>query len=556
VLALALAALPRLAAASDLVVGVVHDSDGYPVAGAVLTLHAPGGAAAGAGRTAADGTFAIETGQAATKIDVRCSYCMAASAAVHAGAPVIFVVRRFAALRDRGISAADARVLPYDRVTSMAALIPFTVTSGDTISDRGLAGAHGTIITDGIPLYRATDGVDLGALLPAHAAATIAQTDPNQANIYAARSSGGIFSIDTLDTAAGMARIDADSSLDALLRGGGTNVRASLATGGGAYAASRATVDATAAVAGGTLDVRAVDASTTNAAADGVAATLRAPFAGMMLNGTLDESRSSDPSGTENDGIAGVSVRAGTLLAGVRAQRSSGTVPGGIGTQADARAFIEDVYDDGATHLVASLAAAQTGSGVPGSAATAGAILPTLAASTELTRSFRVHADSVAALLPQPLYTVKYLLPLNVIAHSQLSDAGIEFDDGNRVRIDAIAFRESLAGAGAATTGGSGISAVWQIAPALALRSWTLISRTNGGYADTGYEDAPATSTIGNDRYVVWLTAGTTLRIDAISRNGKLEGDVSLPAGARVRLVAGTRRNGPDRTYTFGIVLP
>jgi hypothetical protein len=555
-LALALAALPRLAAASALIVGVVHDSDGYPVAGAALTLHAAGGAVAGTGRSAADGTFAIDSSQTATRIDVRCTYCVPASAAVHADAPAVFVVRRFAALRDRGISAADARVLPYDRVTSMAALMPFTVTSGDTISDRGLAGGRGTIITDGIPLYRATDGADLGAQLPAHAAATIAQTDPDQANIYDGRGSGGTFSIDTLDAAAGTARVDAGSSLDALLRGGGTDVRASLATSGGAYAASRATVDATVPAARGTFDVRAVDASAVTAAARGIAATLSAPFAGALFNATLDATRSSGPAGAENDGIAAFSVQHGGLLAGVRAQRASGMLATGTGTQADARAFIEDAYDDGTTHVVASLAAAETASAVPGSAATAGTILPIVSVSTAIARAFRVHADRIAALLPEPLYTATSLLPGNVIAHSQLSDAGFEFDDGNRLRIDAVAFREALTGADAQTTGGSGIAAVWQIAPSLALRSWTLISRTNGGSADTDYDAASTPSTIDTDRYVVWLTAGTTLRVDAISRNGKLEGDVSVPAGTRIRLVAGTRRNGPGRSYTFGLVLP
>ena len=57
---------------------------------------------------------------------------------------MIAVVRRYAALRDRGISAADARVLPYDSVTDMAALVPFAVTTHGTISDRGLAAGRGS----------------------------------------------------------------------------------------------------------------------------------------------------------------------------------------------------------------------------------------------------------------------------------------------------------------------------------------------------------------------------------------------------------------------------
>jgi hypothetical protein len=561
-LVLALVALPRIAAAAaaDLIVGIVHDTDGYPVSGATLTLRASGGASAGSGRTAADGTFAIEPARAVDRVEVRCEYCLAASATVRDGVPVVFVVRRFAALRDRGISAADARVLPYDRVTSLAALMPFTVTTGGTISDRGLAAGRGTVIADGIPLYRATDGVDLGTSIPAHAAATIAETGPDQANVYDARSSGGVFSIDTLDASAGLGRFDASSGFDATLRGGNV-LRGAVSTVGGAYASSRATVDAGIPAAGGTLDVRAVDTSTSTANADGFAATFAAPIAGATLNAALDATRSRDLTGGENDGLAALSVQRGGLTAGVRAQRASGMLAGGAGAQADARAFIQDVFDDGHTHVVASLAAAQAGNALPGFAAANGALLPIFSASTHIGRWFDAHIDSVDALLPEPLYISAELPPGAAIARSHLSDAGIGFDDGNRVRIEAVAFRESLRGGGNETTGGSGLAAVWQVAPSLALRAWALISRTAEGYNSYEYPGPSSGSSIGtnaidNNRYVVWITAGNTLRVDAISRNGRLEGDVSLPTGPHVRLVAGTRRNGPSRAYTFGLLLP
>jgi hypothetical protein len=120
-------------------------------------------------------------------------------------------------------------------------------------------------------------------------------------------------------------------------------------------------------------------------------------------------------------------------------------------------------------------------------------------------------------------------------------------------------FRQAVAGTAYGTTGGSGISAVWQIAPSLALRSWTLISHQNSD-DDTEYTgvapDAYATGTSSLNRNVTWLTAGSVLRVDAIWRGGFLDGDVSLPAGPRARLVAGTRRDGPNRVYTAGLSWP
>jgi len=101
-LPLTLCGLPSLARAADLVVGVVHDTDGYAVAGASIALRQTGGAAAGAGKTDRDGTFAIDGRAAVATVEVRCAYCMPTTVKRGAAdAPVIAVVRRYAALRDR-----------------------------------------------------------------------------------------------------------------------------------------------------------------------------------------------------------------------------------------------------------------------------------------------------------------------------------------------------------------------------------------------------------------------------------------------------------------------
>jgi hypothetical protein len=554
-----LCGLPSLARAADLVVGVVHDTDGYAVAGASIALRQTGGAAAGAGKTDRDGTFAIDAGAAVATVEVRCAYCMPTTVKRGAAdAPVIAVVRRYAALRDRGISAADARVLPYDSVTDMAALVPFAVTTHGTISDRGLAAGRGSVIADGIGLYRATDGVDLGTAIPAHATTTITQTDPTQANAYDANSSGGLFSIDTLDGSAGIARIDASSGLDATIRAGNV-LRGAVEAAGGTDAASRALLDATLPAAGGTLDLRAVAASGVGATANAFASAFALPVRSMVLDASLSATRSVDINGPENDNLAAVSLQHGDVTFGLRAQRSSGIVDSGMGVQYDARAYIEAVHDNGTTRIFASLAAAQDGDAVRYRTSAGGALLPILSIATRLGPAFTVHADSVDALLAAPLYLLYSLPRGSAVDRSHLIDAGIGFDDASRFRIDAMAFRQTIGSAAFGTTGGSGLSTVWQIAPSLSLRAWTLLSRENGDneYAYPGVAGGVyATGTNTLDRNVTWLTAGTVLRVDAIWRGGYLEGDVSLPAGTHVRFVAGTRRDGPNRTYTAGLIWP
>jgi hypothetical protein len=182
-------------------------------------------------------------------------------------------------------------------------------------------------------------------------------------------------------------------------------------------------------------------------------------------------------------------------------------------------------------------------------------VLPILSASTRIGSSFEVHADSVNALLTTPLYLL--LSPrsgsLSGVDQSQLLDVGAGFDDGNRFRVDVMAFRQTVTGASFGITGGSGISSVWQIAPSLALRSWVLISRDSGTtYGGGVYPSGVQTL----DRNVTWLTAGNVMRVDAIWRNGNLEGDVSVPVGPHARIVAGTRRDGTTRVVTAGIAWP
>ena len=559
-MALSLLAVPSLVSASDLVVGVVHDSDGYPVAGATVLL-SRNGAPAGSDTTKADGTFAVDTPAGADLVDVHCAYCMPARVSHAVGKTAIVVVRRFAVLRDPEISAADLRVLPYDTIGGVAGLLPFSVASRNTISDRGLAGGRGTVIVDGIPLYRATDGLDLGAAVPPHGAATINETDPTHANAYDSRSSGGLFSVDTLDLAGGIAGVDSNAGLSGTLRGGNV-LRGAFMTAGGEYPSTRAVADAGFTIGTGSLDVRAVAASGLGANASGFAATFAQPIRTSELTASLTMNRSTDPFGPENDSIVSLSLEHTGITYGLRGQRAMGLVNDDGSATFDERAFAEAVHDNGHTRLFASLAAAQSGDGFPGlaSASAAAAVLPIFSASTHIGGGFSVHADSVDALLPIPLYVMYGQRKQDAVERSHLLDAGVGFDDGKRLRLDLMAFRETMGGSSSERMGGSGVSAIWQIAPSVSLRTWVMISRESTIGAPIYAPSAPSgiypTSSTIFDRNLIWLTAGNVLRVDAISHGGRLEGDLSIPAGPQIRFIAGTRRDGPSRLVTFGLQFP
>lgn len=75
-LALTLWSLPALAVPDDLVVGGVHDTDGFPVAAATVTLRATGGSPIAGGTTAGDGTFAVEARTAVADVEIRCAHCL------------------------------------------------------------------------------------------------------------------------------------------------------------------------------------------------------------------------------------------------------------------------------------------------------------------------------------------------------------------------------------------------------------------------------------------------------------------------------------------------
>ncbi len=555
--ALLLAAAPLPALADGSLAGVVRDQDGYAVAGASVSLALPAGRAGARVATDGGGTFYFEAVPAGAELVITCRYCRARRVSLDGAPTRVVVVERSAVLRDRGLSADDLRALPYGSVAGAAALLPFAVPSGASVSDRGLARGRGTLVADGLPGYRALDGAELTSALPARALSTIDELPPVAANASDERTAGGLFGAGTLDDAVESARVDAGAQPDIALRGGNA-ARFVAATGAGrTYGTVRAPVP----VPGGVV---AISASGARDAASGLSwqgATLdyRREVQTATLGASFSAIHSIAATGSEGDSVATASYARHGVVAGVRARISTASGLGVAGVQTDDRAFVQYERSGTAGSAFVSLALAHTGNSVAGRGVSLDMLLPEIAVSTSTTARLRAGASLVNALLAPPFIAIVYSpLPSYAIDASHLLEGTLTYDDGSALRVSAVVFRERISGSQPAILGGSGISAIWQVLPGLAVRTWTLVSKQNvtaavaDAYGPPG-SYANETATVDAGRSLVWLTFGRGWRADVLAHGGALEGDVSAPLNARLALVAGTYRTASGRTSTLGL---
>ncbi len=557
---------PGAAGASALVVGEIRDTAGYPVAGADIRVLDGHGAVVGSARSSLDGTFGADARGTPVAVRATCDYCANATVRLSADLRAVVVVRRWAVMSATGLAADDVAVLPYRNVTQLAGLIPFAVAQPYGISDRGLARGDGVLAVDGQSPYRALDGVDPATQLPAHTPVDIVVAPPSLAGAYGGRASGGLFSVDTLGVDGPLARADAGGGYDVLARGGST-VRASYGLTNDDGLDQRGIVASTPSLGGGTLDVRASSSGVPLLNASTIGAAYNRAAGPGLLSASVALGRSHDPLATEDDRSAALLWSAGGATVGLRTRRSTGDLPFGPASQTDDGLFVQGTMKRGPLSLFASAAGERVGDAYWGSNESTSAFLPILAIDLAVTPQIALHLGSVDALLPPTLAAATRSDPDLAAARSHLFDTPLGYDDRRRFRIALMAFRETIGGSASAQLGGSGVSAVWQVAPSLALRAWTLVARGTSGAAEPspyqppgiGADASPYAPALGepvnDDRYVVWLTAGNELRVDAIARTGSIDGDVSVPIGARLRLDVGTSGEFTRRTTTIGIVV-
>ncbi len=197
-----MAALAALTGASPvvaqvaIVVGSVRDQDGRPIEGAAVRVVRPSGVAMSAVTDAA-GTFALRAA-GVVRLRLTCRYCESTTVSVRDGEPVVAIVRRYLALIDSAPSAADLANLPYAHVESAIGLRPFTLLSqssstypGTVVSDRGLSNSGSLLLDDGAPNYDVTSGTSPYNLIPAQYERSTVMATAADAYLYGDQAGGG-----------------------------------------------------------------------------------------------------------------------------------------------------------------------------------------------------------------------------------------------------------------------------------------------------------------------------------------------------------------------------
>ena len=546
VLGAVFAALPVLpAGAEELVVGVVTDQDGVPVAGARVVARAAGGAPVASGASAPDGSFALAASAPAGRVEVSCAYCLDRAVALAPGEPALVIVRRFRALRDRGAPAPeDLAALPPQTLVQAASLVPFAVVDGGGVSDRGLALGRDASAADGVPLYRRSDGISLANLVPALALRRIDQLD---GAFEAGLASAGGPALRAATGPAGGAALALD--------GGQASLLAASANGAYDLAAAAARLP----FAGGTLTSTALVADWADERLAGGTLAYATASRRYESAASLALARSVVAAVPDAEVLADAHLRARTaagLTLGLRARTSSGGGPA-PGTQTEDAAY-------------ASALAPLPGGTLAGRVDLERGLYPSLSYDAGFGRGFALHAGLASyALAPAPGDPADF-------ARANRAELSLERGDLRRLDVLATAYAERARGPGLnAGLGGAGLRVDWQVAPRLALRSWLLsASRAadTGGFdpysgrfgAGTsgprpfsapgelglapsyGYGYGPAAALAGRlDRRLLWLTYENALRVDVLYRGGPFDASVSAPlAGARLALGTTTALDG------------
>ena len=566
-LGLALVFWPAVAGAQMLIVGSVRDTDGYAVAGATLTAEGSGASPLPVATTSADGTFALDVPSAPSTIAVSCPYCLGVRLRFIADVPLVAVVRRFGALLADAPTAADLAASPYARPLDEMGVRPFSVVEGLRISDRGINRGNGLVFVDGAPSYRLTDGGNALRTVPGRDLQSLAFGTPFGAYQYGSGAGGGTFALDQLG----------DRPVLAFLAGHGDDALGAFP--GVAFGAALAqSYD-------GGIDDRRFDARAS------------VPFAGgriTALGGMSSNAYESDASGSLT--YATVSRRYETFAA-VSADRSSSVYYlSDVASDVDAafRVRTRDPvtlefgalahnasgyyetgdapsYNIGGDALEYDAYASATVSGAWGSSTAAlgfstiarSAVRSNDAGLTALTPSFRYAATlspswnvSVAAsssLRTPTLFEDVTLAGDGVtsVDRNSLYEIDLGYGDRHWFSADAIAFEQQTVGSAGGSIAGEGLSVRWQIAPALALRTWAMpLHSSFAPYAYGGGSGASPTY-----RESVWLTyAPGATRLDAIWADHRVAASVTLPVTAGLAVFAATEQPaGAPRRVSAGL---
>jgi hypothetical protein len=572
---------------APLIVGSVRDQHGAAVAGATVTAQAAGVTPATTS-TDANGTFALHA-EGIGAVRITCRYCQTNLVAVRPGEPVVAIVRVYEALTSDSPSPNDLANLPYAHVESSIALRPFTLLAqttlpypGSAVSDRGLSGSS-LLIDDGAPNYDIVGGESPYPLIPAQYEQSAAVRDATNAYAYGDQAAGGIvatdpflagsnFDVATLGSDA-IFRAQAGSDASGVAAGTYSNNQESRQRGD-AFATFPLGAEQSLTVVGGSEQGRsyADPAWLFDGSFSFADATFTDPRAlNLSLSAVMDRgdyvmtqgeypisaawSDAGFSAGIHSDGpvaaFADVGVRSSTgfydaqalpiglpRVAAALAQTRADTGVTAKGAAYDVTAGVGAFWFDygGGTNGLSQ--PARTALAVPSLQAR---LFPNGKWTLNLQGS---GAFTLPTFVEQYQYSGAQAMPVE-LQRDEMQAAILSYTDQSRVRVSFEQASENVSGVSTGRITSTGISAVWQVAPAISLRAWTMhLTNTAGGYATAAIPFGVGTS-VG----AVWLTydTGSALRADAIYRRDLLDGvpfyhfdgAISGPIAGRVRWYAG-----------------
>lgn len=573
---------------ADLVVGSVRDDDGMPIVRAHVRLVDRHGSITGTGLTDDHGTFAIEPNAMAVSAEIRCAHCRRTSVPLGDSTNLAIVVTRYRALESDVPDLRDVAALPYGRPADVFTLVPFVLGGGNAggpVSDRGLGGGRGLTSDDGAPLIDLATGTSALVDVPDRFASELGVVRADRAYRYGSSAGGGLFTLETVSPAArGSADAGSPSSIAVAPVDGDVHFAYGASSDGGSLA-QRADIDTISAFAGGMIRA-GVTSAAQRFPIDAV--ELRRILRGERLAyATASRQYRTFAGASANDVVvAGAkNYRSSYLTADLRLERP-GTVALATGLRV-ARDTTSYAAMSAQPYALTGRSDERTlyaeAASVLGPAIVHGALAFNDIATVESLKSRDVRFQRGAAL---PQFDIRILLGggayvrggyagavrvptllendasiassvMSTLERAALTEAAFGIDTGARVRAEAMVYREQTQGFQTRRIDGVGASVVWQVAPQVNVRAWTLRA--------TSADVMPPLLGFGNaTRGVLWATYanGDALRLDAIVHRDvrgagrsivAVDADAYVPLARHVALDFGTTRRGDTREYSVGI---
>lgn len=556
-----------------MVAGAVRDQLGRPISGAFVT------AGTARARTAADGTFVIETNAAA--VTISCAYCERTTVRPGDDGTVAAIVRVYTALQQDVPSAEDIAAVPFSHAQQLLSLVPFAVLDDSTQILPGprvsLYGGRsgGLLVDNGIASYDSAAGASPYRTIPGFDVASFDVRGVADAPRYGDLAGGGTFLVDETGTSATGVFAGGERAARGSFASQGLD--ASAASYGDAYENTQR-ADARMSAAGSQYTFSGV-AYSANDTFDGLASQSLRSFssaAGATILGPGPEhpyvSFSADRAGYTLLPLAGTGlwsdvtfdagVRGGTAVelfadAGTRFSTSMYSY-GRYGVLRDTGTAQQTRVDAGAAAqtgavrwqaLAGLLDVATATNGLNVAAAQhATAFTPSIDADVQIAPQWSLDATAAEAIDVPPLLERYYygVSAQNALERISLLRAALQFSDLHRLKLGVAATREGYSDA--APQNGLGLLASWQISPQISLRAWTY------RFGDVQNMESPASA---------WLALRSPggVSADLIWQRDLLDGKAdphlnasfAVPVWSSTKLFAATESRAGRRFTTIGL---